>query len=308
MGEGASGEIGVLVTGSGGRLGRMLRAAWDLAPPAGLRVTWQGRGSEASVVWDILHAPWPGAAPAPDVVLHLAGVVPGPGARLADNTALALAVCRMAATQGAARVLLSSSAAVYGPTACADEATPPAPTNAYGAAKLAMERAAFRWRRSAGAGAPGLTMLRIGNVAGADALLGPERASLELDDFPGQAGGPLRSYVGPLTLARVLAVLIRAAARGPMPGRRPTPGQGPMPEQSPALPDLLNLAAPRPVAMADLARAAGLGVALRPAPAAAVARLVLDTRRLEALVPFEAADSDPAAMVDQWRRIGGRTV
>ncbi|MFC2966992.1 NAD-dependent epimerase/dehydratase family protein [Acidimangrovimonas pyrenivorans] len=286
----AAAEIRVLVTGGSGRLGRMLRAAWSRQPPPGLRPLWQGRGTEAGLRWDILDAPWPEAAPAPRVVLHLAGVVPGPGARLADNTALALAVCRMAAKQGAAHVFLSSSGAVYGPTpkGAASEEDPVAPANDYGRAKFEMEQAALDWRRAAGPGAPGLTMLRIGNVAGADALLAPARDALVLDDFPGRPGGPLRSYIGPETLARLLAGLARQAAAGA------------------TLPERLNIAAPHPVALADLARAAGLGVTLRPAPAGAVPRVVLDTARLQALLPVAEGDSDPEEMVAQWRRIGGR--
>lgn len=281
----APGQGRILVTGSTGRLGRILRLAWAARPPG--PVVWQVRrppAGPAEVVWDILGTDY--AGPAPGVVLNLAG--PIGAARPQDHAALALRVCDMAARTGAAHVFLASSAAVYGATPAgeADEQAPLAPVSGYGRAKAAMERAVDDWARARAGCAPGVTILRIGNVAGADALLGPRRARVDLDVFPGQPGGPLRSYIGPVTLARVLGRLAEAAARGQ------------------ALPAVLNVASPAPVLMADLARAAGLAVTPRPASDAAIARVVLSTRRLQALYAFPPGASLPEHMVEQLRRMG----
>lgn len=221
-------------------------------------------------------------------MIVLAGVTPGPGvdeAALQGNSALAVASLQAAQAAGIARVILASSSAVYGvhpqgkPFAETDDVQP---LNAYGRAKLAMETAADPFR------AAGLEVcaLRIGNVAGADALLHPlatapatPRAPVRIDAFA-DGCGPLRSYIGPQTLARVLSAL----------AAHPSP-----------LPQILNLAAPRPVRMRALALAAGWPVEMVPAPAHAQQSITLDTSRLAALCKLEEKDSDPAEMVAQWK-------
>lgn len=272
----------LLVVGATGKLGRFLRAAWGAHPPAAFRPLWQSRRPVAGadwVAWDPLSGnPMPRA----DAVLMLAGVTAGPPAALALNTALAEAACAAAARVGAGRVFLASSLAVYGATNAgpATEATPPAPLRPYGQAKCTMESAAAAWRAEAGPGAPAVTVLRIGNVVGADALA-PALASrrrVTLDRFPG-GGGPVRSYIGPGSLAGVLARLTARAVAGAV------------------LPEVLNLAAPGGVAMADLAGAAGLPVVWQPAPAGAIENAVMDVTRLMALAPLPPGASHPAAML-----------
>ena len=251
----------VMITGANGRVGRLLR------PWLGEAVIWCRRGPGEALDWDPLAGPAPLLAyceshGAPDAVIQL-----GRG----DDRAIGLATVAAARKAGIPRVLLASSSAVYGFSRDADwdEGDPTEPPSPYGQSKLAMERACA---------GPGVTMLRIGNVAGADALLTNPRRPLLLDRFPNGAG-PLRNYIGPQTLARVLIALAKAHA----------------------LPPILNLAAPRPVDMADLARAAGLPVERQPAPPHALARLTLATTRLEQIQTFEDTDSDPAAMVAQWQ-------
>lgn len=290
-GGGRDGAVRLLVLGATGRLGRMLRMAWAAAPPAGLEPLWQTRRAPPPgggwLCWDMLAAPPPGGLRA-DAVLCLAGVTRGAlPADLAQNAGLARAALAAARAAGARHLLLASSAAVYGPGAAdAAESCPPAPVSAYGRAKLAAERAAAAAADRPGRGpGPALTCLRIGNVAGADALLGgaaPGRAVV-LDRFPGGAG-PLRSYIGPGGLARVLAALAWRAGQGA------------------ALPRVLNLAAPGAVAMADLLAEAGLAWRWRPAPPGAVARAVLDVSRLAALVAPPAGGA--AAIVADWRAAG----
>ncbi|WP_370206211.1 NAD-dependent epimerase/dehydratase family protein [Pararhodobacter marinus] len=260
----------LLVTGANGRVARLLRRA---SVPGAL---WSQRGPGADLDWSPLDGPQAlldhcARHGAPGTLCMLAGVTPGPGARIEDNAPLGRAAVEAAQAAGIPRVLLASSSAVYGHGRARpwSEDDPTRPANPYGEAKLAMERACA---------APGVTMLRIGNVAGADALLTNPRRPLRLDRFA-DGTGPVRSYIGPQTLARLLHRLA----------------------QAPALPPVLNIGAPRPVDMADLALAAGLPVERQPAPPEAIAALRLDTTRLEQLFPFADTDSAPAAMIAQWR-------
>lgn len=280
----ASDPARLVLVGATGRVGRMVAAHWRRAPPAGLAVLAQDRAGArpAALAWAPLDGPGPLVAevarggPVAALVV-LAGVVPGPGADLSLNAALAVACCRAAQAAGVGRVLIASSSAVYGAGAGLAEGAALAPLNPYGAAKVAMEAACAPFR------AAGLEVcaLRIGNVAGADALLmnvargGP----VAIDRFA-DGGGPVRSYIGPGTLAAVLTGL----------ARHPGP-----------LPPALNIAAPQPVAMADLATAAGAAWHWVVAPATAVQRITLECAALAALHPFAPSDSDPAAMVAQWR-------
>ena len=259
----------MLISGANGRVGRLLRSVAG----AGAVWSWRGAGG-AALDWDPLSGPAPlldhcARHGTPRVLLQLARGVPGDPAR--DDAALALATLAAARAAGIGRVLLASSSAVYGQARAEPwaEDEPPRPANPYGLAKQAMERAC--------AGQAGVTCLRIGNVAGADALLTNPRRPLLLDQFP-DGSGPVRSYIGPQTLARVLGALAAA----------------------PVLPAVLNIGAPRPVDMADLAAAAGLPVIRQPAPPGALSRLVLDTARLEALVPFAETDSHPATLAAEW--------
>ncbi|HMO06788.1 MAG TPA: epimerase, partial [Paracoccaceae bacterium] len=68
------------------------------------------------------------------------------------------------------------------------------------------------------------------------------------------------------------------------------------------LPQVLNLAAPRPAGMADLLEAAGLPWAWGPKPALLPA-VTLDTEALSALIPLPPQASDPARMVAEWRAL-----
>ena len=137
-------------------------------------------------------------------MIVLAGAVRGD---LALNAQLTEACCAAAAQAGIGQVLLASSSAVYGVNGglpCRED-TPTHPVNDYGRAKLEAEAVADRWRARGLA----ITALRIGNVAGADALLGGMRPGepTRIDRFA-DGGSPVRSYIGPVTLADVLAKLL----------------------------------------------------------------------------------------------------
>ncbi|RUS59613.1 NAD-dependent epimerase/dehydratase family protein [Pseudorhodobacter sp. E13] len=277
----------LLVMGATGRIGRVLRHCWATRPPMGLRPIWQARRPAAGyVAWDILAQPCPVDLTG-GVVLCLAGVVPGTAGQMGQNTDLALAACAAAKAGGARHVFLASSAAVYGAAGTAlPEESQPQPAAPYGAAKLAMERAVLDWQRAHGLG---VTILRIGNIAGLDALLGQARADrvVQLDPVPGQDGGPVRSYIGPRTLALVLGGLAERAARGA------------------DLPPVLNVAAAPAVSMGALLDAAGIGWAYAPPNPAVIPKVELETARLQALVPLAAGAGRPENMVAEWREIQG---
>lgn len=272
----------ILVLGATGRIGAILRAHW----PEG-RGLWQARPGRAGagdgwVIGDPLADPARIAGQCGDVaaVLGLAGVTPTrrrSGDDMADNIGLGLAAVRLGAALGAP-VLLASSAAVYGVVQGAQaglltETLPPHPVTDYGRAKAEMEARAADLGAALGVA---VCALRIGNIAGADAILGGWRPGFTLDRFAdGQT--PRRSYIGPVSLARVLERLCRTAD----------------------LPGLLNIAAPGLVDMGALLDAAGLGWAPRPAPETAIPEVALDVTRLCDLLPLAPATAE--SLVAEWR-------
>lgn len=276
----------ICVLGANGKIGQILQRVWVDQP-----LIWQARqpGGPGWLRWSLLEET-PPPAPAPDLVLiNLAGVVSGDAETQAQNTALALAACDLAERWQARHVFHASSAAVYGAAGQAGqllaEDGPATPISAYGAAKLAMEAAVAARSR---VGGPGFTCLRIGNIVGADALIGNGRVGedVRLDPVPGQACGPMRSYIGPAALARILAGLADLAQRNaPLPG-------------------LLNIAAPGLVGMADLLRATAIRWHWGPDNPQVLPRVGLDTARLEALLPGIAGSAEAASMVGEWRDLG----
>lgn len=177
-----------------------------------------------------------------------------------------------------------SSAAVYGPSkAPITEAQPPDPGNDYGRAKWLAELAA-----QAVLPPDRLTILRLGNLAGADALLSAARTGpVVLDPIEGQPGGPERSYIGPRVLADVLRALILRVQSGG------------------TLPPVLNVAQPPALAMADLLRAAGADWRFGPPRAAAIPRVELRVDLLTSLVPVPEATAarvvqDMTSLRGEW--------
>lgn len=300
-----------LVLGASGRLGAILRRHW----PSDWPVTWASRqpksgspGGAAYFRFSPLEAPpeaLSGTLKRYDVILSLAGNAPGStswqnaaagddtkgqhesdpfAAQLAQHVALGGALGESAALAGVP-LLLASSAAVYGDQGGLEpfsEADPlPSSVAPYGAAKRAMEKAAL---------APGgaVSCLRIGNVAGVDALLGAQRdGPVRLDTFPASdplpETGPERSYVGPVSLARLLAALARQAANAA------------------SLPPRLNVAAPGWVSMEALLEAAEIPFLRQPAGPKAIRRVALNTALLERLVPVEARWGEVPTLISEWR-------
>lgn len=177
-----------------------------------------------------------------DAMVLLAGSTVKDSQQENSHALLAQAAAKAARAAGVPHLVLISSAAVYGRAdAPCREGDAPAPVNAYGKAKLRMEVAA----RVLACADLAVTVLRLGNVTGADALLGGAgRGPVVLDRFA-DGSTPRRSYIGPVTLAYALA---QVASLPPDPFR------------------LINLAQPGTVAMADLLDAAGLDWTPRPRP------------------------------------------
>lgn len=260
-----------LLVGATGRLGRAVLHRWREEPPLAEVVPQARRDLPGHLVWSPLDQRPPEGTY--DAMLVLAGAVSGSG--LSEAGALTRVCLGAAGHFGVRRVLLASSSVVYGPGRNLSEETPCWGGSAYARSKLELEAEA----RQAGVET---CCLRIGNVAGADALLGqPEGHPVVLDRFA-DGDGPRRSYIGPESFADVLAALM--AHPGP-------------------LPRILNLAAPHPVRMADLLRASGRAWNWRPAPATAVQDLTLDCSRLAELVPLSASFADPQRLVAEAGRM-----
>lgn len=281
----------VLVTGAAGRIGRMLQVSWSTDDLDGLEPIWCVRqaSSPAHLQWDILSGIVP-PIPKGAVILHLAGVVRGDPCALAYNTEMALKVCDAAKAAGVPHVFIASSAAVYGRgSADLTESQIPHPVSDYGRAKLAMERQVLRWSQNAGAFAPHITCLRIGNIVGADALIGQAVAGrhITLDSIAGHSGGPVRSYIGPGALAYVLAQLVRSAGLGK------------------AMPKILNIATQPPVFMADLLKAAKLPFQFAPPETSVLAKVCLSTARLAGLADLPSQSPDD--LIADWRSLGALT-
>ncbi|MGJ8598174.1 NAD-dependent epimerase/dehydratase family protein [Sulfitobacter sp.] len=287
--------VRVLVLGASGRIGKMLRRIWTQAPlhAAGTNIefTFQTRrvceNHPGDLLWDALqHPPKALTDAAPfDCMVVLSGIVPKPGADLTLNTALGSACVTAAAGMGIPHVLLASTSAVYGihSNSPFSEDDPLDPVNDYGRSKREMEAACQTQAAAAGVA---LCCLRIGNVAGADALLGngaalAPGARLQLETFKDR-GTPVRSYIGPQSLAHVILSLIQKRDR---------------------LPVVLNIAAPRPVSMRALAEAADIAYDLCPANDDAHQYVTLTCDTLAALHRFEPAEAEPCEMVRQWRAL-----
>lgn len=278
----------ILVLGATGRIGQILQICWESRGLTG-SVLWQGRhdrsrysAADADLAWavfDPLKEPEAlyEAARGRAIILCLAGVIPGRPGVLTDNQALACAAVRAGAKSGA-RVFLTSSAAVYGNGAGRlVETTALAPVADYGRSKADMEREATRLGIELGVS---VCSLRIGNIAGLDAILGRWAPGFSLDVFA-DGTSPRRSYVGIEDLAQVLADLMMC----------------------PDLPQALNVAAPEVLEMGHLLDAADLPWTSRPAPDTAIREVRLDTGLLQGLVASGKPTSDPARMVAQWQRV-----
>lgn len=273
-----------LILGANGRIGQALRRFI----PQGLRLQARQIPQNTQDAWHVfapLEAPEAlrAAAQGCGQIVCLAGAVPGRnsarhdgvGGDLADNSRLALAAIEAAADAGCARVFLASSAAVYGASkGPMREDQPLRPTNPYGQAKADMEAAAQARGRALGVQ---VCALRIGNVAGFDAILGGWKPGFTLDQFP-DGSTPRRSYIGVQSLAHAIGDLLKV----------------------PDLPPALNVAQPRPIEMGDLLAGAEREFTTRPAPDGAIPEVVLDVTLVQSCLKTPMVPACGISLVAQW--------
>ena len=249
----------------------MQRQIYPHAAPDAPLARFAARQPGFDLTWDILRGSIPDL-PDGAVLLHLAAALPGRQSDLSANAAMIAPVLAACQRHQIAHLFFASTAAVYdGAPEAAAEDMAPAPQSAYGRAKFAAETVLRR-----DAGSQPYTILRIGNVLGADALLGDRGAAagpIALDHIDGATTGPLRSRIAPLALARNFGRLIKMVGHAP-------------------LPEVLNLAQDPPIGMAELLLAAGREWQWS-GRAAALPRATLNLRRLHGLLaqdPVTAAD------------------
>ncbi|MBL4898006.1 MAG: NAD-dependent epimerase/dehydratase family protein [Colwellia sp.] len=261
---------GPLIIGATGAVGQALARCWPAAAGPGL---WQHRPASApglaaqfpgpTLAWDILATKLPPVPRGLSGMIVLAGVMGQDEEALAQNTDIALAAVAAAQEAGLTRVLIASTQAVYGTDQiCVSETDLCQPTSPYGQAKLRMEQAL--------AGLPNVTNLRLGNVAGADSLFrAAGQGTMILDRFA-DGSSPQRSYIGPVTLARVLSRLL---------------------DPDLVLPSVVNVAHPGVIPMDAILNAAGVPFEWRAAPATALHKLEIDVTRLNTLVPMPSVSA-----------------
>lgn len=267
----------ILLTGSNGKLGQLLQAAWRKHKMDSHEIITQSRGIGADIQWS------PGQPmdeiPSCHCIIALWGRTSGTAKELHENIKLAHASRTLADHCGASRVLHLSSAAIYGPGCNMEEDHKPNPVNAYGRAKLDMEMKIAQFQCD---DPFAHICLRLANVVGADslapALLG-ERA-LHLDRFV-DGTGPRRSYIGPGHLAQILVSLATCP--------------------SDQLPNILNIAARTPVGMDELATAADIPIKWRDAPDTALQEVSLSTDLLTSLLPQFNIAITPQDMIRDWQ-------
>lgn len=261
----------LIITGANGRIGRLLRKLWTPSDLSGFVPIWLTRNH-----WEIC-AKRPPDLPHGGVLLDLAGVTSGDFER---NPLLAAKVAELSRSLGCKLVYVSSASVYPGGAMPMDEDCAPAPLSAYGRSKVAAEM-------TVRAIAQDPTILRLGNIAGADALLGGNSPAklVMLDQSASGHRGPVRSYIGPHVLADSLVQLCTRAlaAKG--------------------LPHTLNLAQPGPAAMADLLDAAGYPWAFRDPRDGVIDRVELSLDRLLSLCAVPRATA--ASLVDDLRRLRG---
>lgn len=287
----------VLLVGSSGRVGRLVCRAFDLNDANNFHIVAQYRqrlplvqfhpGSieRKQVQWDaIVNPAIPRALEGQDfaAMILLAGITPKSPGNLDENAIVAKAWLDAALRLGIPKTLIASTSSVYGlgNGVPISESSPLEPVTHYGKAKLAMEQAVEHYRDRMA-----VCCLRIGNVLGADAVMLNGRAAshekpLLLDQFA-NGGGPVRSYIDPMTLSEVLMTLV----------------------EHNDLPDALNVACPQPAAMQSLIEAAHIPWQWRPADPKANKILVLDCQALHQIHRFDENASEPTILVRRLKRV-----
>ncbi|WP_281980904.1 NAD-dependent epimerase/dehydratase family protein [Thalassorhabdomicrobium marinisediminis] len=279
-----------IILGSTGRLGTLLArcarndgAGWQTQARApGADILWSGRIDDAGA-----NEVFCGGA---TLINMIGDTGSDQDALTACNVDFVEALLERSARAGVAHVLLASSAAVYGAGSARpfEETDAMHPETPYAESKAVMERVAARF--CMGAAAPAVTVARIGNVAGADALLAAARTHgqagrrMALHRFGDGAAAryPRRSYIGP----RDFFACIKALVTRPAQGFR-----------------VVNVTHPQPVSLDALLQAyrthliPDLQWEDAPAPAGIPPEVILSTQRLAQYItlPERAAPADALA-------------
>ncbi|WP_296419550.1 NAD-dependent epimerase/dehydratase family protein [Pseudooctadecabacter sp.] len=276
-----------VILGAQGQLGGVLHRH---ARRAGLDWTGQGRRAGADVIWSLQDKPAEAVFPENGTIINMIGYAgPDEDALQQANIDATDRILTLAKAHGVAHVILASSAAVYGNagTAPITEEAPLSPLTPYADSKVRMEALA---QAAAGvAGSPAITILRIGNVAGSDALTTIARrriaagAAMDLHRFA-DGTAPVRSYIGPRDLFDVVAALA---------------------PQPPAAIRTVNVAAPDPVPLDHVMTAYKTHVLPdlvwqdAPAPDSVPKRVILSIQALRALVDLPSASDYATHMARQ---------
>lgn len=266
----------VLVLGANGRMGQLLRAYWRANPPENLDIFWVARRHSPGVT----HVWSPGdhvdSLPQCNAIFGLWGTVSGSADELRNNISLSRRAHELARACGADRVIHASTMAIYrAGEEQVTEADIPQPRNEYGRAKLAMEEAVAEE-------VPQGINLRIANAVGAGPLFNAisQRDVVEVDQFQ-ERNGPLRSFIRPSTLAKVIERLIEIPVDD--------------------LPTCLNVADSGLIDMADLVLAAGKGIRWRPASGAALPKMEADLSLMHELLGPIAPAPTPMDIILEWQ-------
>lgn len=291
----------IVVTGASGRIGRSLQFLCQTEGILDMKFQTRQVTSRAGDNWFQWKTGEPSSAADWNnvrTVIHLAGTTPttGPTLSLTEQTQvnvnLVLEVLEIAKFHNIARVLIASSASVYGPSSPGVpflEGDALQPMNDYARTKMEMERAVSDWNETP-ANQPEISILRIGNIAGADQLLQNAfhksgSTPLLLDQFP-SGKGPLRSYIGPLTLAKVLRHLATYEGK---------------------LPLLMNVSGPVPHRMENILRMLSEYQPVKwefsPASGTAIEEVVLATDVLEEIYAFSESQSSTRCLIEESRSI-----
>lgn len=279
----------VLLIGSSGRVGQLVSQSFDLISSGGVELVRQSRSgnpsSSKNLNWDPSAGPeallaWIEEFGSIDVFWMLAGVTGTQSSNLSQNAEIAEYILDAALIARPNRILLASSSAVYGFLSDAPyhESGECSPANLYGESKLLMEKVAESDKYAD----LEVSSLRIGNIAGADALVTNAKAlacgeCLSIDMFANGLG-PLRSYIGPMRFTQVLISLSRATTR---------------------LPKVLNIADNSPIYMETLAKGLGYNWRYKACSNEHIQNITMDTERLDAILDdLGSACEQPSSVRD----------
>jgi len=204
--------LSTTILGAHGKLGKMIAPCADQA-----KMEWQtqARQGQADVIWsgDFEDSCADRIFRRGATIINMIGYTGPDKDRLYQtNVTFVKHLLAKARDAGVAHVVLASSAAIYGAGTGTpfDENDTPHPLNEYGVSKAAMEAAALSF--ASAHPSPAITILRISNVAGADALTAAatrniaENTAMPLHRFPDGAA-PERSYIGPQDLFQAVRAL-----------------------------------------------------------------------------------------------------